>query len=183
MMAAKMTLGQTAEIAGPKKANIFPNAKVASALIKRASRPLLVVGSESVNTKTNDGDLIDTAIRVLKNEKMTVVATGHLVGEFRKRGAANVKSMSIFVLGKNLSNPDWMGFDGKGSYDTVVFMGFPYYMEWLVQSGLKNFATGLRTISLDRTYHPNAEWSIGWMPEPDWLEALENIISSIEEEE
>jgi acetyl-CoA decarbonylase/synthase complex subunit epsilon len=181
-MSARMTLGQTAEIAGPKKANIFPNAKVASALIKRATRPLLVVGSESVNVKTSDGDLVDSAIRLLKNEKITIVATAHMIGEFRRRGADKVNSMSLFVLGKSLSNPDWMGFDGKGPYDTVIFMGFTYYMEWLIQSGLKNFAMGLRTISLDRTYQPNAEWSIGWMPEPDWLEALDTIISSLEED-
>ena len=181
-MSAKMTPGQTAEIAGPKKANIFPNAKVASAMIKKATRPLLVIGSDSVNVKTNDGDMIDSAKRFLKNKKFTGVATGHIVGEFRRRGIDGVKSMSIFVLGKHLSNPDWEGFDGKGPYDTVLFMGFPYYMEWLVQSGLKNFASGLRTISLDRTYHPNAEWSLGWMPEPDWLDALDTIISSLEEE-
>ena len=181
-MSTKTRLGQTAEIPGPTKANIFPNAEVAASLISKAKRPLLVVGAESTKNETNDGDVIDTAIRSMKNRNLTVVATGHLVGEFRKRGEDNAHSMSLFVLGKYLSDPEWKGFDGKGPYDTVVFIGYAYYVEWLVESGLKNFANKLRTISLDRTYQPNAKWSLGWMPEPDWKESIEKIVSRLEEE-
>ena len=181
-MSAKTRLGQTAEIAGPTNANIFPNGNVAASLISKAKRPLLVVGSHSVKIETNDGDLIDSAIRAMTNPKVSVVATAHMVGEFRKRGAEKANSLSLFVLGKYLSDPEWKGFDGKGAYDTVVFVGFPYYMEWLVESGLKNFAMSLRTISLDRNYQPNAKWSLGWMPEPDWKESIEIIVSRLEEE-
>ena len=84
-MSAKRRLGQTAEIAGPTHANIFPNANVAANLIAKAKRPLLVVGSHSIKSETNDGDLVDSAIRAMKNPKVAVVATGHLVGELRKR--------------------------------------------------------------------------------------------------
>jgi acetyl-CoA decarbonylase/synthase complex subunit epsilon len=181
-MSAKARTGQTAEIAGPTHANIFPNGDVAASLIAKAKRPLFVVGSHSVKIETNDGDLIDSAIRAMKNPKLSVVATGHLVGEFRKRGVEKANSQSLFVLGKYLSDPEWKGFDGKGPYDAVVFMGFAYYMEWLVESGLKNFAMKLQTISLDRTYQPNAKWSLGWMPEPDWKESIEKIVSRLEEE-
>ena len=181
-MSAKTRLGQTAEIAGPTNANIFPNANVAASLISKAKRPLFVVGSHSVKVETTDGDLVDSAIRALKNPKVSVVATAHMVGEFRKRGDDKAHSLSLFVLGKYLSDPKWMGFDGKGPYDAVVFMGFAYYMEWLVESGLKNFAMSLRTISLDRNYQPNAKWSLGWMPEPDWKESIEIIVSRLEEE-
>ena len=181
-MSAKNRTGQIAEIAGPKHANIFPNAEVAANMISKAKRPLLVVGSESVKMVTHDGDFIDSAIRAMKNQKLTVVATAHLVGEFRKRGTSDANSMPLFVLGKHLSNPEWKGFDSAGHYDLVVFAGFPYYMEWLVESGLKNFAMKLRTVSLDRTYQPNAQWSLGWMPEPDWQESIETIISRLEED-
>ncbi len=181
-MSAKMKLGQSGEIAGPLKANIFPNEDVAANMISKGKRILFVVGAESTKQETKDGDIIDSVIRVLKNKKITVVATGHLVGEFRKRGVDEANSMSLFVLGKYLSEPDWMGFDGEGSYDTVVFVGYAYYMEWLVESGLKNFANNLRTISLDRSYQPNAQWSLGWMPKPGWRDAIEKIVSRLEEE-
>lgn len=181
-MSVKTKTGQLAEIAGPQKANIFPNAKVAATLISRGKRLLLVIGSESIKTKTNDGDIVDTAIKAMKNPKVTVVATGHLIGEFRKRGAINAHSISIFVLGDRLRDTDWKGFDGKGNYDTIIFVGFLYYLEWLVESGLKSFAQGLRTISLDRSYQPNSQWSLGWMSEPDWRETLDTIVSKLEEE-
>ena len=179
-MSGKMITGQTAEIPGPKKANILPNADVAASLIKKAKRPLLVIGSESVNLKTDDGDLVDFAIRAMKYKKLTVVATAHMVGEFRRRGAKRVNGMSLFVLGKYLSDVDWKGFDGRGSYDTVGFGGFTYYMEWLVESGLKNFS-GLQTISLEKSYQPNAEWSLGWMSESEWRKTLDRLVSKLEE--
>jgi acetyl-CoA decarbonylase/synthase complex subunit epsilon len=181
-MSAKNRTGQIAEIAGPKHANIFPNGEVAASMISKAARPLLIIGSHSVKMVTNDGDMIDSAIRALKNPKLSVVATAHMISEFRKRGAENVYSMPLFVLGKHLGEPDWKGLDGNGPYDVVVFAGFPYYMEWLIESGLKNFAMKLRTVSLDRTYQPNAQWSLGWMPEPDWQESIEIIISRLEED-
>jgi acetyl-CoA decarbonylase/synthase complex subunit epsilon len=105
-----------------------------------------------------------------------------LIGEFRKRGSINAQSISIFVLGDRLRDKNWKGFDGKGHYDTILLVGFPYYVEWLVESGLKSFAQGLRTISLDRSYQPNAEWSLGWMPEPDWRETLDIIVTKLEEQ-
>jgi acetyl-CoA decarbonylase/synthase complex subunit epsilon len=181
-MSSRYRTGQIAEIAGPKNANIFPNADVAANMISKAKRPLLVIGSESINIKTGDGDLIDSAIRAMKNPKLNVIATAHLVGEFRKRGIEKAHSMSLFVLGKKLSDPEWKGFEGEGHYDMVIFAGFPYYLEWLLESGLKNFAMKLRTISLDRTYQPNAQWSLGWMPVPDWQESIDIIISRLEED-
>ncbi|MHA1937707.1 MAG: CO dehydrogenase/acetyl-CoA synthase complex subunit epsilon [Candidatus Thorarchaeota archaeon] len=180
-MSTNSKTGQIAEIAGPKKANIFPNTDVASLMISKAKRPLVVIGSNSLKVSTKDGDLIDSVSRLKKNPKFSVVATGHIVGEFKKRGVDDINSMSIFVLGDKLRNPDWNGFDGNGNYDVVIFVGFLYYIEWLVESGLKSFAQELRTISLDRSYQPNAEWSLGWMSEIDWKDALDRIITHLEE--
>ena len=180
-MPGRPITGQLAEIPGPQKAQIFPNAEVAISLIKKASRPLFVIGSESIHVTTADGKLLDTSIRLLKNPKITVVATGHLVAEFIKRKENRVYSMQLMNLGDRLRDPNWGGFDGKGPYDLVVFVGFPYYLEWLVLSGLKSFAMKLRTISLDRTYHPNATWSVGYMVDKEWKEVIEQIMKTLEE--
>jgi acetyl-CoA decarbonylase/synthase complex subunit epsilon len=109
-----------------------------------------------------------------------VVATGTLVKTFRERGA-EVYSMKFMNLGDRLRDPGWAGFDGKGAYDLVLFVGTLYYMEWLVESGLKSFAQGLRTVSLGNAYQPNASWSMGSMPVKDWLAALDEIIKELEE--
>jgi acetyl-CoA decarbonylase/synthase complex subunit epsilon len=180
-MPGRPITGQLAEIPGPHKAQIFPSAEVVISLIKKASRPLFVIGSESINVVTIDGKLVDTSIRLLKNPKMTLVATGHLVAEFKKRKENRVFSMQLMNLSDRLRDPNWGGFDGKGPYDLIVFAGFPYYLEWLVLSGLKSFAINLRTISLDRTYQPNAAWSIGYMIEKEWKEVIEKIVKTLEE--
>jgi acetyl-CoA decarbonylase/synthase complex subunit epsilon len=180
-MSAKTILGQTAEIAGPKKAFVIPKPEVAASMIKRAKRPLLVVGSESLKAKTVDGDLIDTAIRLGKKAGITVVATGHMVREFRNRNIEGVHSMPLMNLGDRLRDPNWKGFDGEGQYDLVVFAGLPYYLEWLVLNGLKHFAAGLTTISFDASYQPNASWSLGTMREEEWKEVIDRIASILEE--
>ena len=180
-MVARMIPGQTAEIAGPTKAFVIPKPEVAASLIKRAKRPLLVVGSKAVETQTMDGDLVDTAIRLHDTGRLQVVATAHLVGEFVKRGAEGIHSMQMMNLGDRLRDPDWMGFDGEGAYDLVAFVGNLYYMEWLVESGLKNFAQDLMTISLSRSYQPNARWSLGTMRAEEWKEVIEVIVKSITE--
>jgi len=128
-MSGKMILGQTAEIPGPKKAIILPSAEVAATMIKKAKRPLLVVGSEANKIATKDGDLVDSAIRVMKNRKITIVATAHLAMEFRKRKVKQIFSMPLMNLGDRLRDPQWKGLDGKGRYDLAVFTGLPYYFE------------------------------------------------------
>jgi acetyl-CoA decarbonylase/synthase complex subunit epsilon len=180
MMPGRAVTGQIGEIPGPKKAAIFPSADVVISMIRKASRPLFVIGSEATQISTNDGDLIDTAVRLLNNPSFTVVATGHLISEFMKRKNQNAHSMQLMNLGDRLRDPNWSGFDGNGPYDLVVFVAFPYYLEWLVLSGLKNFVWNLNTISLDNTYQPNAAWSIGMMPEREWKDTLEKIVSALE---
>ncbi len=181
-MSAKATPGQTAEIGGPKRALLLPKPEIAASMIKRAKRPLLVVGSEADRMGTEDGDLIDTAILLNRRSKVTVVATGHLIREFRERGVGDVNSMPLMNLGDRLRDPHWGGFDGGGPYDLVVFAGLPYYLEWLVQSGLKSFAQGLTTVSLSRSYQPNASWSLGTVREGDWVEAIDAIVKNLSEE-
>ena len=178
-MSAKLRPGQTAEIAGPKHAKVFPNPTVAAAMIKRAKRPLLVIGSNAPDTETEDGDLIDYAIKIGKKGKITLASTGHLIGEFMKRGAENVYSIPFMNLGDRLRDTDWKGFDGEGQYDLVVFAGSQYYFEWLVLSGLKNFAQNLRTISLGNLYQPNASWSMGTVDHKAWIGMLNEIAENI----
>ncbi len=176
-----MIPGQTAEIPGPKKAFVIPKPEVAAAMIKRAKRVLLIVGSEAINLKTKDGDFVDTAIRMVGIDNVTIAATGNLIKEFRERNINDLHSMSLMNLGDRLRSPGWEGLDGGGGYDLVIFAGFPYYMEWLVLSGLKSFATNLKTISLERLYQPNASWSLGNTTKEDWKEVIEKIVSILEE--
>lgn len=174
---------QTAEIPGPKRAFVVSKTKVVSSMIKRAERPLLVVGHESLG-EVLEKRIIDYAISMAEAGEIPVVATAHIIGEFKERGYEPAASMSLIEIGDRLRDPNWKGISGEGQYDLVLMMGFPYYMSWLVLSGLKHFALRgdkyLTTISLDRYYQPNASWSLLNISKEEWKETILSVIGELE---
>jgi acetyl-CoA decarbonylase/synthase complex subunit epsilon len=148
-------------------------------MVKKAKRPLLIVGHEAAEIEIGDKKLLDFAIRISEVGKIPVVATAHIVGEFVKKGFQVAASMPAIDIAYRLVDSEWKGLDGNGQYDLAMFMGITYYMEWLIFSGLKHFGQNLKTISLDRYYHPQASWSFPNLPEKDWAQNLEVIISKL----
>ena len=150
---------QCAEVSATKKANPITKPEVAVALIKKAQRPILVVGSNATERWMEGKQLIDYLIDLARSSKVQVVATAHMVGEFLKRGYEPAGFMSAMDIGNRLVDPEWQGIDGKGHPDLALFVGLPFYMEGLILSGLMHFAPELKTITLDNMYHPHASWS------------------------
>lgn len=170
---------QKAEIAGPTKALVITKPEVIVAMIKRAKRPLLIVGHEAAETEIKGNKLIDYAIRIAQAGKIPTVATGHIIGEFVKRGFQGATSMPAVDIANRLVDPEWKGLDGNGQYDLAILVGITYYMEWVLFSGLKHFGQNLKTISLDRYYHPNASWSFPNLSVEDWAQNLETIVGKL----
>jgi acetyl-CoA decarbonylase/synthase complex subunit epsilon len=170
---------QKAEISGPTKALVITKPEVVVALVKRAKRPLLIVGHEAAEIEIGDNKLLDFAIRISATGKIPIVATAHIVGEFAKKSFQAAVSMPIMDIANRLVDSEWKGLDGNGRYDLAMFMGLPYYMEWLIFSGLKHFSQNLKTISLDRYFHPHASWSFPNLSEKDWTQNLEVIINKL----
>lgn len=178
-MGAKAEPWQTAEIAGPKKALLILKPEVVVAMVKRAKRPILVVGNLAAEDYSDDVKMIDYAIRIGKNAGIPVVATAHITTEFLKRGFHPASWMPAMDIGDRLRDPEWKGLDGMGPYDLAMFMGLPYYMEFVILAGLKHFSTNLKTISLDRFYNPHATWSFPNLSVKDWSESFETIINKL----
>jgi acetyl-CoA decarbonylase/synthase complex subunit epsilon len=178
-MSAKAEPWQTAEIAGPKKALLILKPEVIVAMVKRAKRPILIVGHQSAEDYSDDAKMIDYVIRMGKTSGIPVVATAHIVSEFLKRSFQPAAWMSAMDIGNRLQDQEWNGLDGKGPYDLALFMGLPYYMEFVILSGLKHFSTNLKTISLDRFYNPHATWSFPNLSVKDWSENFEVIINKL----
>jgi len=170
---------QKAEISGPSKALVITKPEVVVAMVKKASHPLLVVGHEAAETEIGEKKLLDYAIRISQEGKIPIVATAHTVGEFMKKGFQPAAFMPAVDIGNRLVDPEWKGLDGKGQHDLAMFMGITYYMEWVIFSGLKHFGQNLKTISLDRYYHPHASWSFPNLPIQDLAQNLEVIISKL----
>jgi len=170
---------QTAEIPGPKKALVITKPEVVASMIKRAKRPILIVGHKAAEIELEDKKLIDYMIELARKANIPVVATAHMIGEFLKRGYRPAGWMPAVDIGNRLTDSEWKGLNGKGPYDLALFVGLPYYMEWTILSGLKHFAPNLKTITLDNIYHPNASWSFPNISVKDWMENLKVIIEKI----
>ena len=171
---------QIAEIPGPKKALIIPKPGVAAALLKRSGRPLMVVGGEAVEEPTADKPVLEHLIRISTAGGIPMAATMGAARGLIERGVRLAGYMSAMEIAERLRDGSWKGFDGAGPYDLAVFVGLPYYIEWLILSGLKHFAKGLITISLDRFYQPHANWSLPNTPRDEWVETLKALAEALE---
>ena len=178
-MGVKAEPWQTAEIAGPKKALLILKPEVVAALVKRAKRPVLIVGHEAVDSDLGQEKLIDYLIRLAKTAKIPVVATAHIVGEFVKRGYSPSAWMPAVDITGRLQDTEWKGLDGKGQYDLALFTGLPYYMAFTILSSLKHFSSNLKTVTLDRFYQPHATWSFPNLSPKDWNENLTILLNKI----
>ncbi|UCE29173.1 MAG: CO dehydrogenase/acetyl-CoA synthase complex subunit epsilon, partial [Candidatus Bathyarchaeota archaeon] len=101
-MSAKAEPWQKAEIAGPKKALLILKPEVVVAMVKRAKRPILIVGHQAAEDYSDEVKMIDYAIRMSKNAKIPVVATAHMTSEFKKRGFQPTSWMPAMDIGNRL---------------------------------------------------------------------------------
>jgi len=170
---------QRAETAGPIRAHVLTKPDVAVALIKKARRPILVVGHNAVGEPLKSAEPMDYVIQISKAGKIPVVATANSGKAFLEKGYEPASLMGAMDIANRLRDQSWTGLDGKGSYDTLLILGLPYYMEWLVLSGLKHFNRNLTTLSIDRYYQPHATWSFPNVSVETWEENLKAIVRGL----
>ncbi len=148
------------------------NPNVAGKVITKAKRPLLVVASELLK----DEKLVEKAIAIAK-KGIPVAATGHSITALMDKGI-DAKYINIHSLATFLGDARWSGLDGKGSYDTIVFLGHKKYYLNQVLAGLKNF-TDLKTLCIERHYMQNSSLSFGNLKADVHFEALDELIDNL----
>jgi acetyl-CoA decarbonylase/synthase complex subunit epsilon len=159
------------EMATPVKGDVVAK------LIKGAKRPLLVVGGEALREKWGGKLLIDFVAELAK-AGVPVVATAHTYKALRERGVEPAAIMTVADVTNRLQDPSW-SVDGKGVHDLAIFVGISYQLQSQMLSTLKHFATHLRTISLDRYFHPNATFSMPNLKQDEWEQVLNNVIQVV----
>jgi len=170
---------QRAETAGPVRAHVLAKPEVAVALIKKARRPILVVGHNTVGESLKSGEPIDYMIRMSKAGNIPLVATANTGKAFLEKGYEPAALIGVMDIANRLTDESWGGLDGKGPYDMLLILGLPYYMGWLILSGLKHFARNLTTLSIDRYYQPHATWSFPNLTAEVWEENLKTIVKGL----
>ena len=170
---------QKAETAGPLRAMVLTRADVAATMIKKAKRPILLAGQDAVNVVLASGRPIDYVAQMAKAGKIPVVAAATVAKTLIGLGHQPAALMGSVDIANRLTDKAWKGFDGEGSYDTLLVLGLPYYVGWLILSGLKHFAPELATLSLDRYYQPHATWSFPNTSDEGWEENLRVIVRGL----
>jgi acetyl-CoA decarbonylase/synthase complex subunit epsilon len=143
--------------------------EVAAKLISKAKKPLLVVG-----TGVLDPEILDRAVKIAKAKNIPVAATGSSMPGFVDKDV-NAKYINLHQLGFYLTDPNWPGLDGNGTYDTIVLLGHKKYYINQVLSATKNFSD-VKAISIDRNYIQNATMSFGNLSKADHIAALDEVI-------
>ncbi|HID17164.1 TPA: CO dehydrogenase/acetyl-CoA synthase complex subunit epsilon [Candidatus Bathyarchaeota archaeon] len=171
---------QRAEIPGPTKGFAIPKPEVAVALIRRAKRPILIVGHRASEEVLDQAKLVDYAAEVAEAGGIPVASSGSSFTELKKRGI-QVSLMSAVEAAGRLVDPSWKGLNGLGPHDLALFMGLPYYVEWVILSGIKHFSN-VKTMSLSRFYQPHASWSFSNLNLEEWSKSLKAIIKGLRSE-
>jgi acetyl-CoA decarbonylase/synthase complex subunit epsilon len=168
---------QTAEVAGPKKASVITKPAIAQAVIRRAQHPVLLIGHNAAAIDIGERKLIDYLLDLARVRAIPVIATGHVNRALKERGYTGAIIMPAVEAGHRITDPCWNGPDGKGPCDLVIIAGLPYPMAWTLLSGFKHFAPHTKTITLDNTYQPNANWSFSNISFKEWQECLEATVA------
>jgi CO dehydrogenase/acetyl-CoA synthase complex epsilon subunit len=167
---------QKAEIPGPKSGVPLHGPKNLISLLNNSKNPLLIIGHRATEIDLGKRKLIDYLLDLARGRTISVIATAHTIKEVTNRGFHEASSMPLMDIANRLRDSEWRGPNETEAYDLILFAGFPYYMEWLVLSGLKNMSPQLKTISLDGQYQPNASFSIPNLPPSKLHEFFESSL-------
>ncbi len=161
---------ETGNVPGPKTARTMMPA-VAGKMLAKAKRPLLIVGSQ-----VHEKDVLSKAVAIGKTG-IQIAAVGNAYTSIGDKGL-DVHYANMHALASYICDPNWKGLDGKGNYDLVVFFGITYYYASQAISALKNFS-GIKVISIDKYYHPNADMSFGNLKQDVFIAALDEVIKEL----
>jgi len=164
---------ETGNVFGPKTAVPIKGDAVGR-LMKAAKRPLLVVGAKILEEKLEGSSMLSYIVDLSNSRQIPVVATAHTLKPLANAGIQPTL-MGLVELPDRLRDSNW-SLDGKGPHDLIVLAGITYRLQSQMLSTLKHFATHLKTVSLDRYYQPNADFSFPNFEQNVWIENLQMLM-------
>ena len=159
---------QPTAIAGPKQA-LLVTPETAKMMLKKAKRPLLVLGPLA-----KEEPLISHSIEIAEKWDLPIVTTADTFKIYRDR-VVETKAYGVVEILNLLKDPEWNGIKGEGPHDLVIFIGGIYYMASQGLSTLKHFAPHLKTLTLCKYFHSNADASFPNMKDGEWSIYLEKM--------
>jgi acetyl-CoA decarbonylase/synthase complex subunit epsilon len=166
---------------GIKSARVIEDPSQYASFIQKAKRPLLVLGPLLSQQSLNGKLLIDYALEIAKAGNMPICATETLKRKLTELGVTPDSVYDAVEIANALKDPDWRGVRKEGNHDLVLFLGIRSDLEEQCLSVLKHFAyKHLKTMTLDKYYYPNANYSLpNFRKDEKWRAFLEALIADL----
>ncbi len=166
---------------GIKAARIIQDASQYADFVQKAKRPLLVLGPLLSEWSLDGKLLIDYALEIAKASNIPICATETLKRKMVELGTKPDSIYDAVEIVNALKDPDWQGVRKEGNHDLVLFFGIRSDLEEQCLSVLKHFAfSHLKTMTLDKYYFPNANYSLpNFRKDNQWKAFLEGLIADL----
>ncbi|MBT9150016.1 MAG: hypothetical protein DDT40_00182 [candidate division WS2 bacterium] len=159
-------------LTGTKSSKLLEDASEAAGMIKKAKRPLLVIGPLCA---------MEYLTKIAQVGKIPVVATANTKKRLVELGVTPDSTFDTVEIINHLKKPDWQGVKGEGNHDLVIFSGIRCDLAERGLSTLKHFAPHLKTFALCRLSHPNANYALPILNTEKWKDYLESVINLLTE--
>jgi len=167
-------------LTGTKSSHVVEEGSEYAKLIKKAKRPLLVVGPRCLNQTLGDKPLLDWALEISQKAQIPICATAHTQKDILAKKITPECSFEVVEIINCLKNPEWLGVKGEGNHDLVLFFGIRTDLANAGLSTLKHYAPALKTLTLCNYYFPHATYSLPNITnEEKWLEFLNNLVANL----
>jgi len=166
---------------GIKAARVIEDPSQYADFIQKAKRPLLVLGPLLSQWSLDGKLLIEYALEIAKAANIPICATAQVKGKLTELGVKPDSVYDAVEIVNALKDPDWRGVRKEGNHDLVLFFGIRSDLEEQCLSVLKHFAfTHLKTMTFDKYYFPNANYSLpNFRKDKQWKAFLENLIDDL----
>jgi acetyl-CoA decarbonylase/synthase complex subunit epsilon len=167
-------------LTGIKSARLIEDAAEYVDLIRKARRPLLVIGPLLLESLPDGKLLLEYALDIAKAARIPICATAQTRGKIVELGVQPDSVYDVVEIANALKDPDWQGVKKEGNHDLVLFFGIRSDLANQSLSTLKHFAPHLKTMTLCKHYFPHANYSLpNFKKDAKWQEFLESLIANL----
>jgi len=167
-------------LTGIKSAKLIEDAAEYADFIKKAKRPLLVIGPLLLESLPDGKLLLEYALDIAKAARIPICATAQTRGKIVELGVQPDSVYDAVEIVNALKDPDWRGVKKEGNHDLVLFFGIRSDLGNQSLSTLKHFAPHLKTMTLCKHYFPHATYSLpNFKKDAKWREFLESLIANL----
>jgi acetyl-CoA decarbonylase/synthase complex subunit epsilon len=167
-------------LTGIKGATEMKDAGPLAKIIKKAERPLLVIGPEALEIEINGKPFIEYLVEIARAGNIPICATAHTKKKLLELGVTPESTYDVIEIVNALEDAGWKGVKGEGCHDFVLFGGIRTDLGNQALSALKHFAPHLKTATLCKYYYPNANFSLpNYRKNEEWKALLEGLIAGL----